>query len=56
MNITDQFEVDCTQCLDTGEYYDGKKMVKCTCDAGKKLKDGDDSEGGISKEYGSESN
>ena len=56
MNITDQFEVDCLKCLDSGEYFDGRKMVTCTCNAGKKLKEknGDDSEGGIPEKSKSE--
>ena len=38
MTITHDFDVNCDQCLDTGEYFDGKKMITCYCDAGKKLK------------------
>lgn len=42
MNITDDFDVNCTQCLDTGEYFNGKEMLICSCEAGKKIKeDGD---------------
>lgn len=45
MNITEEFDVNCAHCLDTGEYYDGKKMVTCHCNAGKKLKKDDDKKG-----------
>lgn len=51
MNITDDFDVNCTQCLDTGEYFNGKEMLICSCEAGKKIKeDGDDSQRGVPKE------
>ncbi len=58
MNITDQFEVDCLKCLDSGEYFDGRKMVTCTCNAGKKLKEknGDDREEGETEKVESDSN
>lgn len=39
MNITDDFDVECLTCLDTGEYYNGTKMVTCTCKKGKQNAD-----------------
>ena len=50
MNITNQFEVECLKCLDSGEYYDGKKMVTCDCGSGKKLKKENDDKGKVSEE------
>lgn len=45
MNITEDFDVNCPHCLDTGEYFDGKKMVVCRCKEGKKIKKDDDKKG-----------
>ena len=27
----DFYDVECANCLDTGEYYNGKEMKKCKC-------------------------
>lgn len=52
MNITNDFDPKCVQCFDTGEYFNGKDMKVCSCDAGKKLKlerEKNDIQGGVSK-------